>query len=32
MRVYTKKENLDAVRKAAEKLFGQENATMNISF
>ena len=32
MRVYTKKENLDAVRKAAETLFGQENATMNISF
>lgn len=32
MRVYTKKESLDAVRKAAETLFGQENATMNISF
>ena len=32
MRVYTKKENLDAVRKAAETLFGQENATTNISF
>ena len=30
MRVYTKKENLDAVRKAAETLFGQENATMRL--
>jgi HD superfamily phosphohydrolase len=32
MRVYTRKENLEPVRNAAEKLFGQENSTTKVSY
>jgi hypothetical protein len=32
MRVYTRQEDLDVVRKAAESKFGQESSTTKISF